>query len=33
LELMVGLIQGVIFAGLTIVFASMAVATHEDDEH
>ena len=33
LELMVGLIQGVIFAGLTIVFASMAVATHEDDDH
>ncbi|MQG75716.1 MAG: hypothetical protein FI703_00125, partial [SAR202 cluster bacterium] len=34
LELMVGLIQGVIFAGLAIVFASMAVATHKDeDEH
>ena len=34
LELMVGLIQGVIFAALTVVFAAIAVAPHEaEDEH
>jgi len=32
LELLVGLIQAVIFAGLAIVFASMAVATHGDED-
>ena len=32
LELLVGLIQAIIFAGLTVVFAAMAVATHEDEE-
>ena len=31
LELLVGLIQAVIFAGLTVTFATMAVARH--DEH
>jgi F-type H+-transporting ATPase subunit a len=33
LELVVGLIQAVIFAGLTVVFAAMAVASHEEEEH
>ena len=34
LELMVGLIQGVIFAALTVVFAAIAVAPHEaEGEH
>lgn len=33
LELLVGLIQGVIFAGLTIVFATIAMASHEAEEH
>lgn len=33
LELLVGLIQAVIFAGLTVVFAAMAVASHEEEEH
>ncbi|MDE2801509.1 MAG: F0F1 ATP synthase subunit A [Chloroflexota bacterium] len=32
LELMVGLIQGVIFAALTVVFAAIAVAPHEGEE-
>ena len=33
LELLVGLIQAVIFAGLTVIFASIAVAPHEGEEH
>ena len=33
LELLVGLIQAIIFAGLTVVFAAIAVATHEEEEH
>ena len=34
LELLVGLIQAVIFAGLTVVFAAIAVAPHEEEgEH
>ena len=31
LELLVGLIQGIIFAGLTVIFASIATASHEED--
>ena len=31
LELLVGLIQGIIFAGLTVIFASIAMAPHEED--
>ncbi len=31
LELLVGLIQGIIFAGLTVIFASIATAPHEED--
>ncbi|MSP78432.1 MAG: F0F1 ATP synthase subunit A [Dehalococcoidia bacterium] len=33
LELFVGLIQAVVFAGLTIVFAAVAVAGHEEEGH
>jgi F-type H+-transporting ATPase subunit a len=33
LELLVGLIQAVIFAGLTVIFAAIAVAPHEEEEH
>jgi F-type H+-transporting ATPase subunit a len=32
LELMVGLIQALIFGGLTLVFMTLAVASH-DEEH
>ena len=33
LELLVGLIQAVIFAGLTVIFAAIAVAPHDEEEH
>ena len=33
LELLVGFIQALIFAALTLVFASMAVAVAEGEEH
>ena len=33
LELLVGLIQGLIFAGLTLVFAAIAMTAHEHEEH
>ena len=33
LELFVGLIQALVFAMLTLVFAQMAVTAHHDDEH
>jgi len=32
LELLVGAIQALIFAGLTLVFATMAVTQHGDEE-
>jgi F-type H+-transporting ATPase subunit a len=32
LELLIGFIQGLIFAGLTLVFATMAVASHSEEE-
>ena len=33
LELLVGFIQGLIFAGLTLVFAAIAMTAHEHEEH
>ena len=33
LELLVGFIQGLIFAGLTLVFAAVAMASHHAEEH
>ena len=33
LELLVGLIQGLIFAGLTLVFAAIAMTAHEHEGH
>ena len=33
LEILVGFIQAIIFAGLTVVFAAIAVASHEEEEH
>jgi len=33
LELLVGFIQALIFAGLTLVFASMAIAPHSEEDH
>lgn len=33
LELLIGFIQGLIFAGLTLVFASMAVTSHQEEAH
>jgi F-type H+-transporting ATPase subunit a len=33
LELLIGFIQGLIFAGLTLVFATMAVASHSEEAH
>ncbi len=33
LELFVGFIQALVFAGLTLVFATMAVASHESENH
>ena len=33
LELLVGFIQALIFAGLTLVFASIAMTSHEQEEH
>ena len=33
LELLVGLVQALIFAGLTLVFASIAMASHEEEEN
>jgi len=33
LELLIGFIQGLIFAGLTLVFASMAVTSHAEEAH
>ena len=32
-ELLIGLVQALIFAGLTLVFATMAVETHEEEGH
>ena len=33
LELLIGLVQALIFSGLTLVFATMAVASHQDESH
>jgi F-type H+-transporting ATPase subunit a len=33
LELLIGFIQGLIFAGLTLVFATMAVTSHQEEAH
>ena len=33
LELLVGFIQALIFAGLTLVFASMAITPHSEEDH
>ena len=33
LELLVGAVQALIFAGLTLVFATMAITPHEEEEH
>ena len=33
LELLVGFIQGLIFAGLTLVFAAIAMTAHEHEGH
>jgi len=33
LELLVGFIQGLIFAGLTLVFAAVAMTSHHAKEH
>jgi len=33
LELLIGLVQAIIFAGLTLVFATVAVTPHEGNEH
>ena len=32
-EMLIGVIQALIFAGLTLVFATMAVASHSEEEH
>ena len=32
-EMLIGVMQALIFAGLTLVFASMAVTSHEEEEH
>jgi len=32
LELLVGLVQALIFAGLTLVFATVAIASHQQEE-
>ncbi|MCX6003674.1 MAG: F0F1 ATP synthase subunit A [Chloroflexi bacterium] len=32
-EMLVGVIQGLIFGGLTLVFATLAVTPHEEEEH
>ena len=31
LELLVGLVQALIFAGLTLVFATIAIASHQEE--
>jgi len=33
LELLVGMVQALIFAGLTLVFVVVAVTPHSEDEH
>jgi F-type H+-transporting ATPase subunit a len=33
LELLVGLVQALIFAGLTLVFVVVAVTPHSEEEH
>jgi F-type H+-transporting ATPase subunit a len=33
LELLVGFVQALIFAGLTLVFAAIAITPHEGEEH
>ena len=33
LEVLIGFIQGLVFAGLTLVFASMAVTSHQEEAH
>ncbi len=33
LEILIGFIQGLIFAGLTLVFATMAVTPHQEESH
>ena len=33
LELLVGLVQALIFAGLTLVFATVAITPHEEEQH
>ena len=33
LELLIGAIQGFIFAGLTLVFVTMAVTSHAEEAH
>ena len=33
LELLVGVVQALIFAGLTLVFATVAIVSHEEEEH
>lgn len=33
LELLIGFIQAIIFAGLTLIFLTMAVASHEEEAH
>ncbi len=33
LELLIGFIQGLVFAALTLVFATMAVSSHEEEAH
>jgi F-type H+-transporting ATPase subunit a len=32
-EMLVGVIQALIFAGLTLVFSTMSVASHDEEEH
>ena len=33
LELLVGIVQALIFAGLTLVFVTVAIARHEEEQH
>jgi F-type H+-transporting ATPase subunit a len=33
LELLVGFLQAIIFGGLTLIFLTLAVSSHEEDEH
>jgi F-type H+-transporting ATPase subunit a len=33
LELLIGFVQGLIFAGLTLVFVTMAVTPHQEEAH